>query len=62
MQKFRNIPQRQCVGCREMKDKKSLIRVVRSPEGEKSRLACRLTGYKIDIKPESWNGGEEEAE
>ena len=24
---------RQCVGCREMKEKKSLIRVVKSPEG-----------------------------
>ena len=34
MQKVRKIPQRQCVGCREMKDKKSLIRVVRAPEGE----------------------------
>ena len=34
MQKPRKIPQRQCVGCRTMKDKKSLIRVVRSPEGE----------------------------
>ena len=32
--KPRKIPQRQCLGCREMKDKKSLIRVVRSPEGE----------------------------
>jgi len=34
MQKVKKIPQRQCVGCREMKDKKELIRVVRSPEGE----------------------------
>ena len=25
---------RMCVGCREMKEKKELIRVVRSPEGE----------------------------
>ena len=33
MQKPRKIPQRQCVGCRTMKDKKALIRVVRSPEG-----------------------------
>ena len=33
MQTPRKIPQRQCVGCREMKDKKALIRVVRSPEG-----------------------------
>ena len=33
MQKVKKIPQRQCVGCREMKDKKSLLRVVKSPEG-----------------------------
>lgn len=33
MQKPRKIPQRQCVGCREMKDKRALIRVVKSPEG-----------------------------
>ena len=30
----KKIPMRQCVGCREMKAKKELIRVVRSPEGE----------------------------
>ena len=34
--KTRKIPLRMCVGCREMKEKKSLIRVVRSPEGEVS--------------------------
>lgn len=34
MQKPRKVPQRQCLGCREMKNKKDLIRVVRSPEGE----------------------------
>lgn len=28
------IPMRQCVGCREMKAKNQLIRVVKSPEGE----------------------------
>ena len=33
MQKVTKIPQRQCVGCREMKNKRDLIRVVRSPEG-----------------------------
>jgi predicted RNA-binding protein YlxR (DUF448 family) len=27
-------PMRQCIGCREMKPKKELIRVVRSPDGE----------------------------
>ena len=34
MQKPRKIPQRQCVGCREMKDKRVLLRSVRTPEGE----------------------------
>ena len=34
MQQPKKIPQRQCVGCREMKEKRVLIRVVRSPEGE----------------------------
>ena len=32
----RKIPMRQCVGCREMKPKRELIRVVKSPEGELS--------------------------
>lgn len=32
--KPRKIPQRQCVGCREMKEKKALLRIVRTPEGE----------------------------
>ena len=34
MSSGRKIPQRQCTGCREMKDKKQLIRVIRTPEGE----------------------------
>lgn len=32
----KKIPMRMCVGCREMKAKKEMIRVVRSPEGEVS--------------------------
>ena len=32
----KKIPQRQCMGCRERKEKRQLIRVVRSPEGEVS--------------------------
>ncbi len=27
-------PLRRCIGCNEMKDKKSLIRVIKSPEGD----------------------------
>jgi predicted RNA-binding protein YlxR (DUF448 family) len=31
---MKKIPQRQCVGCKEMKNKTEMIRVVRTPEGE----------------------------
>ena len=41
--KPKKIPMRMCVGCREMKPKRELIRVVRSPEGEVSMDA---TGKK----------------
>lgn len=34
--KPRKIPMRMCLGCGEMKPKRELIRVVRSPEGEVS--------------------------
>ena len=29
-------------------------------EGQNARLAARLTGYKIDIKPESYQGEDDE--
>ena len=32
----KKLPVRQCLGCRERKVKKELIRVIRSPEGEVS--------------------------
>ena len=34
--KEKKIPMRMCLGCREMKPKKELLRVVRLPEGEVS--------------------------
>ena len=34
--KEKKVPMRMCVGCREMKPKKELLRVVRSPEGSVS--------------------------
>ena len=34
--KPKKIPMRMCVGCREMKPKRELIRVVRGPEGDVS--------------------------
>ena len=39
----RKIPQRQCVGCRTMKDKTALIRVVKTPENE---IVLDVTGKK----------------
>lgn len=41
--KQRKIPARMCVGCREMKPKRELLRVVRSPEGE---ISLDATGKK----------------
>ncbi len=39
----KKIPLRMCLGCGEMKPKKELIRVVKSPEGE---ISLDLTGKK----------------
>lgn len=36
MTKQKKIPLRMCLGCNEMKPKKELVRVVKSPEGEVS--------------------------
>lgn len=39
----KKVPLRKCVGCCEMKPKKELVRVVRSPEGE---ISLDLTSRK----------------
>ncbi len=39
----RKIPQRQCIGCQEMKNKKDLIRVLRTCDGE---IVVDTTGKK----------------
>ena len=39
----KKIPMRQCKGCREMKPKMELVRVVRSPQGE---ISVDLKGKK----------------
>lgn len=41
--KPRKIPMRMCVGCRQMKPKRELLRVVKSPEGV---VSLDLTGRK----------------
>lgn len=39
----KQIPQRQCVGCREMKPKTELVRVIRTPEND---ICVDRTGRK----------------
>lgn len=41
--KTRKVPMRMCTGCGEMFDKRTLVRVVKSPEGE---VSLDLTGKK----------------
>ncbi len=60
----KKIPMRQCLGCREMKPKRELIRVVRSPEGEisldfkgKSRGAGRISA-RLRLLPEAGDKGQ----
>ena len=46
----KKIPMRQCLGCREMKPKRELIRVVRSPEGNISAVKSPDGGISLDFK------------
>mgnify|MGYP002516823673 CR=1 FL=1 len=39
----RKIPLRKCTGCNEMKEKRELVRIVRSPQGE---ISLDLSGKK----------------
>ena len=50
----KKIPQRQCMGCRERKAKRELIRVVRTPEGEvKLDFGGKMNGRGAYICPQS---------
>lgn len=58
MPRVRKIPQRMCVGCRQMKGKKELIRVVRTPD---QQVLLDKTGKKsgrgayVCANPECFN-------
>ncbi len=41
--KTKKVPMRVCLGCNEMKDKREMIRVVKSPDGE---VSLDFTGKK----------------
>ena len=43
MSQTRKIPMRKCIGCQEMKSKKELIRVIKTPEDQ---IEIDLTGRK----------------
>lgn len=40
---IKKVPMRKCLGCNEMKPKRELVRIVRSPEGE---ISIDLSGKK----------------
>ncbi len=41
--KVKKVPQRMCVGCQQMKNKRDLLRIVRTPEGD---ITLDSTGKK----------------
>ena len=43
MSQVRKVPMRQCIGCREMKNKKEMIRILRMTEGD---IVMDATGKK----------------
>ena len=51
----KHIPQRTCIGCREVNEKKTLVRIVRSPEGvcidlcetAKETQMCRIVFWTL---------------
>ena len=59
IQRVKHIPQRTCVGCREILPKRQMIRIVRTPDGvhvdPTSKLAGR--GAYLHDRRECWENG-----
>ena len=51
MEKSKHIPERMCVSCRLMKDKKSLIRIVNTSDGVIIDKSGKLQGRGVYICP-----------
>lgn len=47
----KKVPQRQCVGCREMKNKKDLIRIIKNDEGIQIDVTGKKNGRGAYICP-----------
>ena len=59
VQRVKHVPQRTCVGCREVLPKRKLVRVVRTAEGVQVDLTSKLAGrgaYLHDRR-ECWEHG-----
>ncbi|UCD98233.1 MAG: YlxR family protein [Chloroflexota bacterium] len=58
-QKIKHIPQRTCVGCREVHSKRTLVRLVRNPDGifidPTGKMAGR--GAYLHDREECWEKG-----
>ena len=59
MARRKHVPQRMCVACRESQDKKTLVRIVRTPEGvfvdESGKLSGR--GAYLHAERSCWEQG-----
>jgi hypothetical protein len=56
---IKHVPQRTCVGCREVLEKRSLVRIVRTPDGVRIDPSGKLNGrgaYLHD-KRSCWEAG-----
>ena len=59
VQRVKHVPQRTCVGCREVLPKRQMLRIVRTPEGVRVDLTGKLAGrgaYMHDRR-ECWGRG-----
>jgi len=59
MTRIKHKPQRMCVACRKSQDKKSLIRLVRTPEGVVVDQTGKMTGRGayLHADPYCWERG-----
>ncbi|MFL7812388.1 MAG: RNase P modulator RnpM [Anaerolineales bacterium] len=59
MVRRKHVPQRMCVACRQSQDKKTLVRIVRTPQGvvvdETGKMPGR--GAYLHSDPECWEKG-----
>jgi len=59
MARKKHKPQRMCVACRQSQDKKTLVRLVRTPEGVVIDLTGKLAGRGayLHADPDCWEQG-----